>query len=89
MITIKNIADKLGVSPSTVTRALADNPRISLETRRRIQRTAEKMGYVANAAADSYQLSTTSDGLNVIAFSDNGTTSSGYFGIYGLSSQVV
>ena len=53
MITIKDIADKLGVSPSTVTRALADNPRIGKETRRRIQHAALKMGYVANAAAKS------------------------------------
>ena len=32
-ITIKDIARELGVSPSTVSRALKDNPDISQETR--------------------------------------------------------
>lgn len=51
MVTIKNIASKLGVSPSTVTRALADSERISARTRKLVQRTAAEMGYVADTAA--------------------------------------
>jgi LacI family transcriptional regulator len=38
-ITIKDIARELGVSPSTVSRALKDNPDISQETRDAIQST--------------------------------------------------
>jgi DNA-binding LacI/PurR family transcriptional regulator len=51
MITMKDIADRLGLSISTVGRALADNPRISRETRELVQETADKLGYVANRAA--------------------------------------
>ncbi|NJN45808.1 MAG: LacI family transcriptional regulator [Candidatus Competibacteraceae bacterium] len=51
MITVKDIANKLGVSPSTVTRALANSSRISLKTKKLVQRTAAEMGYVPNAAA--------------------------------------
>jgi len=51
MVTIKDIARALSVSPSTVTRALADSPRISPRTRRRVKLKAEELGYVANSAA--------------------------------------
>ncbi|TVT70717.1 MAG: LacI family transcriptional regulator [Denitromonas halophila] len=51
MVTIKDIARELGVSPSTVTRALAGNTRISAETIRRVREQAEQMGYVADSAA--------------------------------------
>ncbi len=51
MITIKDISSHLGVSPSTVTRALADSPRISAKTRQLVRETAANMGYVPNTAA--------------------------------------
>ncbi len=51
MVTIKDIARELGVSPSTVTRALAGSSRISAETIRRVRQQAEQMGYVADSAA--------------------------------------
>lgn len=50
-ISIKDIARAAGVSHSTVSRALADNPLIAQETRARIQRLAQKMGYTPNAIA--------------------------------------
>jgi len=50
-ITIKDIAEKANVSPSTVSRALNDNPRISIETKNNIQELAHKMGYVPSEAA--------------------------------------
>jgi LacI family transcriptional regulator len=49
--TIKELARKLGVSPATVSRALADNSRISQETRERVQEAAREAGYVPNRAA--------------------------------------
>lgn len=55
MVTIKDIAGALGVSPSTVTRALAGNSRISSETTHRIREKAEAMGYVANLSARTMQ----------------------------------
>ena len=58
MVTIKDIARALGVSPSTVTRALAGNRRISAETIRRVREQAEAMGYVVDAAARAMQSGT-------------------------------
>jgi LacI family transcriptional regulator len=51
VITIKHIAHRLGLSPSTVGRALADHPRISRETKELVRGTAEELGYVANMPA--------------------------------------
>lgn len=50
-VSIKDIAVKAKVSPSTVSRALKDHPRIGLETRVAIQKLAKTMGYVPNEAA--------------------------------------
>lgn len=51
MVTIKDIAARLEVSPSTVGRALADDPRISAATKKKVTEVANEMGYVANLAA--------------------------------------
>jgi LacI family transcriptional regulator len=51
--TIKDVALALGVSPATVSRALADNTRIPKDTRLRVAQMAEQLGYVANRAAQS------------------------------------
>lgn len=50
-ITIKDIARALGVSPSTVSRALKDNPDISKETRDTIHKYAREHNYKPNALA--------------------------------------
>ncbi len=52
-VSIKDIAKAAGVSPSTVSRALSDHPRISLETKERIRRLATEMGYSPSAVARS------------------------------------
>lgn len=44
-VTVKDIAQRLGVSAMTVSRALNDQPRISDETREKVLQTARKMGY--------------------------------------------
>ena len=54
-VSIKDIADAAGVSYSTVSRALNDNPLISQEVRARIQSLAQSMGYSPNALAQSLQ----------------------------------
>ncbi|MFF6805929.1 substrate-binding domain-containing protein [Streptomyces sp. NPDC012616] len=51
MVTTKDIAERLGVSVSTVGRALADDARISEETKFRVRQVASEMGYVGNRAA--------------------------------------
>lgn len=50
-ITIKDIARALGVSPSTVSRALKDNPDISQETRDAIHKYAREHNYQPNVLA--------------------------------------
>ena len=58
-ITIYDIADQLGVSPATVSRALNDNPSISISTRNKINSLAEKLGYRHNHFASSLRLQKT------------------------------
>lgn len=49
--TIKDIARKLGVSPSTVSRALHDHPSIGINTRMRVKKVAEELNYEPNQTA--------------------------------------
>lgn len=50
-ITIKDIARLCGVGISTVSRAINDHPDINPETKRQIQETIEKYGYIPNNSA--------------------------------------
>lgn len=50
-ITIKDIAKTLGISVSTVSRALKDHPDISEETKRQVQQLASSVNYRPNALA--------------------------------------
>jgi DNA-binding LacI/PurR family transcriptional regulator len=49
--TIKNIADELGISFSTVSRALQDNSRISIKTKQKVWEVAKRIEYIPNPAA--------------------------------------
>lgn len=51
MTTIRDIARALGITPSTVSRALSGNPRVKEETRRAVEKTAREMGYERNVVA--------------------------------------
>nr|WP_321512878.1 LacI family DNA-binding transcriptional regulator [uncultured Pseudodesulfovibrio sp.] len=53
--TIKDLARKLSVSPSTVSRALSDHPDISSATKRKVVEAAEKYHYQPNQLAQSLQ----------------------------------
>lgn len=50
-ITIKDIARELGISPSTVSRALKDHPDISRDTKKAVNELAEKLNYQPNIVA--------------------------------------
>jgi len=50
-ITIKDIAKELGVSPSTVSRALKDHPDISVKTKLAVNELAKKLKYKPNEIA--------------------------------------
>ncbi len=52
-VSISDLARELNVAPSTVSRALRDEPRISIKTRKRIKKLAEKYGYRPNPHAVS------------------------------------
>ena len=51
MVSMKNIAQRCGVSVATVSKALNGQPDIGEETRNRICAVAKEMGYMANSAA--------------------------------------
>lgn len=50
-VTIKTIASILGVSTSTVSRALQGNTKIGLRTREKVMELAQSLNYVSNSAA--------------------------------------
>src|SRR5882672_8958507 len=50
-VTIKDIARELGISPSTVSRALKDHPDISTETKKLVNALSEKLNYQPNIVA--------------------------------------
>jgi DNA-binding LacI/PurR family transcriptional regulator len=52
-ITIIDIAKQLGISPSTVSRALHDHPDIKKETKELVKKVAEELRYVPNPIAQS------------------------------------
>jgi LacI family transcriptional regulator len=56
-VTIKDIAEELGISPSTVSRALKNHPEISEETKKAVNELAKKLNYEPNAIALSLQSS--------------------------------
>lgn len=51
--TIKDIAARLGISPSTVSRALKDHPDIGIETKKAVRELAIELNYRPNAMAIS------------------------------------
>ena len=50
-VTINDIAKAANVSPSTVSRAIADSPRISKATKKKIFKIMEEMNYYPNVIA--------------------------------------
>lgn len=59
ILTMKDMAEALGVSVSTISRALKDNPRISPENREAIQRFAREHHFSPNPLAESLRKSRT------------------------------
>ena len=53
MVTISDIAKSLGITPSTVSRALSGSPRVKESTRKAVEKAAERMGYERDEAASS------------------------------------
>ncbi len=55
MPTIKDLAKELNLSPSTISRALADHPKISQATKKLVSEKANDMGFRLNAIASSFR----------------------------------
>lgn len=53
VVTIRDLAGTLGLSHTTVSRALADHPKIKAETKLRVRALARELGYVPNGSAQS------------------------------------
>ncbi|MEH7222284.1 LacI family DNA-binding transcriptional regulator [Bacillus sp. JJ1566] len=68
-ITIKDVAKEANVSPSTVSRVIADNPRISEETKQRVREAMERLGYHPNFTARSLAVNSTATIGVVMPFS--------------------
>jgi len=51
MVRLKDIAERLGVSVMTVSKALRDEPDVSAGTKTRIKLLAQQMGYVPDSTA--------------------------------------
>ena len=52
-VTLREVAQRVGVSMVSVSRALSGKEGVSEATRKRILETAEEMGYTANLAASA------------------------------------
>ena len=69
-ITIYDIAKNLNVSPSTVSRALKDDPTVNKKTKKKVFETAAQMGYRSNLFARNLRQQSTLT-IGVIAFELN------------------
>jgi DNA-binding LacI/PurR family transcriptional regulator len=56
--TLQDVADLVGVSPSTVSRALRGHPAVRHDTRRRVQAAASRLGYEPNRMASALRTQT-------------------------------
>lgn len=59
MVRLKDIAQRIGVSVMTVSKALRDEPDVSAATRARIKQLAQQMGYVPDSTAQGLRTRTT------------------------------
>lgn len=59
-ITIKDLAKQLNLSPSTISRSLANHPAISEATKKKVQQKADELGFIPNSIASSFRKKKTS-----------------------------
>ncbi|MEO1538246.1 MAG: LacI family DNA-binding transcriptional regulator [Pseudomonadota bacterium] len=54
-VTMRDVAEAVGVSPMTVSRAFKDDRSVNKETRTRIQHAADRLGYVYDSTATAFR----------------------------------
>lgn len=69
-VTIYDISKKLNVSAATVSRALNDNPKISLKTRKLVAKTAKQMNYNQNRLAQALKSGKTNNVGVIVPYID-------------------
>lgn len=52
-VTLKDVAERAGVSPSAVSRTFTEGASVSAKTREKVERAAQELGYAPNALASS------------------------------------
>lgn len=60
-VTIIDVAEKAGVSPSTVSRVISNDSRISQKTSRKVRKIMDELGYHPNVMAKSLVTKTTNN----------------------------
>lgn len=79
MVSMKDIAQRCGVSTATVSKALNNHEDISLETKKLVRKTAQEMGYFPNSSARALKTKKTENiGILFVDETMNGLTH-GYF----------
>ncbi|WP_196605217.1 LacI family DNA-binding transcriptional regulator [Pectinatus haikarae] len=71
-ITIKDIADKLGVSPATVSLALNDRPGVNAQTRKRVLDIVKKLNYTGTGFSRTRKGQKNNDILNFLVYKRSG-----------------
>lgn len=71
-VTIRDVADATNVSPSTVSRVISDNPRISQKTKEKVRLAMKELGYHPNFIARS--LANQSTSVIGVVFPSSGDT---------------
>jgi DNA-binding LacI/PurR family transcriptional regulator len=56
-VTLRDVADRVGLSVSAVSMALLDHPRIGADAKLRVREAADELGYVANSAGRALRAS--------------------------------
>ncbi|MGI8900570.1 MAG: LacI family DNA-binding transcriptional regulator [Nocardioides sp.] len=78
-VTLRDVALLVGVSPSAVSMALSDHPRIGVETKDRVRAAARQLGYVANSAGRALRAQTSGSIALVVPNTGRHVFGHGYF----------
>lgn len=79
LVTIRDIAKEAGVSPSTASRAMNNNPHISQKTVQKVQKIADKLGYLPDYNAKNLTTGEASAVGVIFPVAGNGTPANPFY----------